>query len=136
VKLHARSKQNRDVAICRFAFKSGRSGSKIGQYLQCRIHNLAHFAGRSAEDQALQLLAAFLHRREKAADFSAALCPSPHESGAVVPALALLVQPLTERSERLPRVPIDSTVSVTGARPEDPIARAPAGVRSMTRPRM
>jgi hypothetical protein len=58
------------------------------------------------------------------------------QSGLVLSAEPKLAQPLIERSERLLRVPADSTVSLTGARPEDPIARAPAGVRSITRPRM
>lgn len=44
-----------------------------------------------------------------------------------------LGQPSIKRSDRLARrVSPDSTVSVTGARPEDPIARVPAGVRSIT----
>lgn len=74
---------------------------------------------------------------EKAADFSTAFFSSlAGQLGVVVSAQPKLAQPLIERSERLLRVPTDSTVSVTGARPEDPIARAPAGVRSMTRPRM
>lgn len=73
--------------------------------------------------------------QKKAVDFSTAFFSSPAgRLGLVVFAQPKLAQPLIERSERLPRVPTDSTVSVTGARPEDPIARAPAGVRSITRP--
>ena len=93
------------------------------------------FAGLSADGR--QLLAALLTAGRRPQIFSTAFFPSrAGQSGTAASALALLAQPLMERSERLPRVPIDSTVSVTGARPEDPIARAPAGVRSMTRPRM
>jgi hypothetical protein len=74
--------------------------------------------------------------QKKTVDFSTAFSSLAGRLGLVVSAQPKLAQPLIERPERLPRVPTDSTVSLTGARPEDPIARAPAGVRSITRPRM
>jgi hypothetical protein len=115
--LHARPNKNRGVATVESPSNLVVVGRKLG-----RIYAAT---GRRPR------------RKKKAVDFSTAFFPSAAgQLDLAVSAQPKLAQPLKERSERLARVPVDSTVSVTGARPEDPIARAPAGVRSMTRPRM